>query len=1020
MIYLHTLGDAMIKVGEKEIRPTAPLVFAALLYLCVERGRRVPRAALQELLFPNSDERSGAHSLRQLLYKLRQLGVPVRADSSSASIPRDLVAEDRALLTLPLSDDNLARLRGDILTCQQTRFPEPFVEWLVLQREKIASDARDALIDNVRFHRERLDWKQVAISAEVLLASDPLHEEAVIALAEALAAIGLRRNALAVVDTFTREASPVDRSDKLKRLRDRISSFDPGLNRSRGVAFVGRESDTEVVAHQFSKLRAGQSSLLSVFGEAGIGKTRLVEEACIGGRLQGCNIQVVRCTPVFSARPMSVFLELAPRLLACRGALGVSPQSLSIIQLLVSHDDAADLPVDLLAANDRSDVLKSALRDLIGCVATEAPLVLVIDDAHYADSESLKELAAIVRGAADGAICLLVTTRQRELFRDLRVEDNVTWHRLTPLSAESISALARELLIRHPTVTLTTEILVWIVDSAAGNPLFVQTLCDHYARTREPFSIPNDLLSAIRRRVERLDGRSRRVLEFAVVLGKHCTLSALQSASALSEHDFLESVQQLEDDGLLRVGETGPRVSHELLGECTLSLILPLTRNLLHQRVAAHLEARFDSDHDAVLLWDCAEHWCSSGDTAKALAFVKKCARHAAKIGQVAQALTILERAREFTRSSTELSGLLGDMMVAAKAAGLWIEAYRIAQEFERLLPLPRDHDERELLCIEAKWAAKLEADVASLSRCMNALDAPSAHRLEAAELLLRVAHERLDEGLAKQAFESVSPLLNQNGSTYAELVIPLIYHISFGDKRVGLAIARSLRSGLKVLESIGDQLRMASNVAIAMNLAGQHEESFQMCREYAGRTAEGQRTWHYSFCSSACSALMNLERFEEAQDWYNQAERTRPPTLTSPLDRGHVSTALELALWNRNADRVSSLLASIEPGQLGDSLRANAYITTVELRLRQLDVSYRCDDETITQLLTLYQQVKKTIPDLAPALAEALIRNDDFYRAKDLIEDYLAVARSSSLCIPSSLRDVQARAMEKLVSSSD
>ena len=70
MLYLHTLGDALIKVDEKEIRPTSPLMFAALLYLGMERGHRVPRTALQEMLFPNANERSGAHSVRQLLYKL--------------------------------------------------------------------------------------------------------------------------------------------------------------------------------------------------------------------------------------------------------------------------------------------------------------------------------------------------------------------------------------------------------------------------------------------------------------------------------------------------------------------------------------------------------------------------------------------------------------------------------------------------------------------------------------------------------------------------------------------------------------------------------------------------------------------------------------------------------------------------------------------------------------------------------------------------------------------------------------
>jgi len=69
MIQLHTLGEALIKVGERDIRPTSPLLFAALLYLGMERGRRVSRAALQEMLFPDANERSGAHSLRQLLYK---------------------------------------------------------------------------------------------------------------------------------------------------------------------------------------------------------------------------------------------------------------------------------------------------------------------------------------------------------------------------------------------------------------------------------------------------------------------------------------------------------------------------------------------------------------------------------------------------------------------------------------------------------------------------------------------------------------------------------------------------------------------------------------------------------------------------------------------------------------------------------------------------------------------------------------------------------------------------------------
>ena len=93
MIELHTLGDAVIRIGKREIRPTSPAVFAALLYLGVERGRRVPRTALQELLFPETDERSGAHSLRQLLYKLRQLGVEVESTPTSLALKQEVSDE---------------------------------------------------------------------------------------------------------------------------------------------------------------------------------------------------------------------------------------------------------------------------------------------------------------------------------------------------------------------------------------------------------------------------------------------------------------------------------------------------------------------------------------------------------------------------------------------------------------------------------------------------------------------------------------------------------------------------------------------------------------------------------------------------------------------------------------------------------------------------------------------------------------------------------------------------------------
>src|SRR4029079_539623 len=74
MILVHTLGTALIDVGKCGVNPTSPRKFALLLHLAAERGRRIPRPTLQELIFPDQADRNARHSLRELFYQLRQMG----------------------------------------------------------------------------------------------------------------------------------------------------------------------------------------------------------------------------------------------------------------------------------------------------------------------------------------------------------------------------------------------------------------------------------------------------------------------------------------------------------------------------------------------------------------------------------------------------------------------------------------------------------------------------------------------------------------------------------------------------------------------------------------------------------------------------------------------------------------------------------------------------------------------------------------------------------------------------------
>ena len=505
MIYLHTLGDTLMRIDEREIRPTSPMLFAALLYLGMERGRRVPRAALQELLFPNADERSGAHSLRQLLYKLRQLGAPIEAEGDTISIPAKFVSDDSVGefgLTNGHAQEASKYARG-LLPDYSPGLSDRYDEWLEHQRASVAATVRRQLVAAMGTSRNSVDWTAVERLAQVILQIDPLNEEATLALAEATALSGSKAQAIALLTSYEQETGRADLKLAPSLLRRRISDRLP--NQKRGplrTPFVGRDTDAAVLGHEIRRVRASNSAHVVIAGEPGIGKSRLLEEAASLAVLDGLHVHTVRCQPHHKTRPLGVFIELVPSLLSCRGALGVSPQSLDYLRLLVSHDDdRADGAVDARDDVSRSALLVTAIRDLIDAVAAETALFVAIEDVHCADTASLRELSELVHASRTRPLMLVYTTRALEELRQIgAIHDETTICKLRPLGEESMEGLACFLLSNADEGT-PKDIVAWCAQSAGGNPLFLQALCAHYTETREPYSVPRDLVSATTRRL---------------------------------------------------------------------------------------------------------------------------------------------------------------------------------------------------------------------------------------------------------------------------------------------------------------------------------------------------------------------------------------------------------------------------------------------------------------------------------------------------------------------------------------
>lgn len=1001
MIHLHTLGDARITIGEREIRPSSPMVFAALLYLGVERGRRVPRAALQELLFPDVDPRARSHSLRQLLYKLKTLGTPLEVNASTVSIPAISVFDDSALEdTCNWSDPFVARARLGFVPGYEPALSDNFRQWLDRERAVVITRLRTALIDMLSQRRHQAHWSSVATLSEALLSLDPLNEEATLGLAESVAAMGSKHKALAIISAYEAETDSALRIAPAL-LRQRITeAFRSSSNADAGV-LVGRTDELSAIVTRVVQPTRSNSPISLIVGEAGIGKTRLLDEILRSASLIGTRALVARCRAHHQERPLSAFIELVPALLQCPGALGVNPDSLKHLRTLVHtanwEVDASDFDDDAA----RVEVVRRALSDLIDAISAEQDIVIAIEDVHWCDSVSLKELRLIA--SQFPTVPVICTSRTLEVIKP-HFANLAAVFRLQPLSHDHMVLVARAMLGPKP----GAELLRWCCDAAAGNPLFMRMLCRHVLEhgTRD---IPLDLKAAISGRLAFLPEASLRALHYAALLGPHLSLTSLQELLGVGPDKFVDCVAQLEDLGYLALRGDNLCVSHDLVSDVALRDMAPVTRRALHARVASFLENTFELTGNTSVLWDCAEQWRLSGDPRKSLQLLRRCAGHASAVGYSGKALEILSHARSLLVNESELPGLLRDMILAAKAAGQLSDVHALGLQLKA--QVGETHCDTETVCLEADWILNDHMDVDRLLQCVESSEASDHHRLDSCLLLLRFAHETCDAVLASQGFSAIMHLL-PSAEALDRLLLELVYFQTFGDRNRGLAAIEELVS-LAPKAPIGDQFRIAHNIVVGLLISGKPHEAIESADDQRQRArALGLQTREFEFTALICACCFCIEDYTNGEQW--MAQLGTPPTQRwSPV---HSTLSAELAIWRKDEQAAADLLHSLSQTGFGRMARDRMNLSGLQLRLRQLDDRFVCSDSEFAELAALYERCKDFVVDeaLVRALAEDLRRRNRARAAIEILDDYVQHARWQCGILSESFNSLRSRLEEE------
>lgn len=367
------------------------------------------------------------------------------------------------------------------------------------------------------------------------------------------------------------------------------------LEQARTEKLVARQPELAALTRLFVAAgSAGEPRLALVQGEAGIGKTRLVAELAAELAAEGALVLAGRCDeePLASYQPFREALRAAGTE-QLEGALrSVAPADRTELGRL-----EPSLAATRLAFSDGNRFqLFEAVAALLGALAETRPLLVVIEDVHWADRSTQRLLAHLANHPTCGGVLLVATMRpggaasaSAEL---LRRPDRVEHLTLTGLDAGDIDALIAALLDDQPTADVTQA----VHRASGGNPLYAREIVRHVrdggsVSLTRVLSVPPQLETIILRRAERLGPDTAHMLTAAAVLGQSFSLDLLSATIDQGPELVLEALAPAVTAGLITETESDHFVfGHAVVRDSLNRSMLASRRIRLHARAAAHLE----------------------------------------------------------------------------------------------------------------------------------------------------------------------------------------------------------------------------------------------------------------------------------------------------------------------------------------------------------------------------------------------------------------------------------------------
>lgn len=438
---------------------------------------------------------------------------------------------------------------------------------------------------------------------------------------------------------------------------------------------------------------SGRPGTVLLSGDAGVGKTRLLIELRDLARAEGWRVFAGHCLDFGeSALPYLPFSEVLGRMSTDLPELldGVTRRHPAIAglqpgQRVRTESDEVPEP----AATERADLF-AAMHHALELAAADAPLLLVVEDLHWADPSTRELLGYLFTRSWTNPVAIVASYRSDDLHRRHPLRRQVAeWSRLpsldrlplSPLPPEAVRALVAELAPEG----LGERRLADIIDRADGNAFFVEEL----VAAGGGDWVPDDLADLLLVRLDHLSEEARQVVRVASVAGRKVTHELLLAASGMPPADLDAGVRQAVEMNVLVAGSRHYEFRHALLGEAVYDDLLPGERVRLHGQYVAALTGGAGRGTAAELarharramdLDRAVEASIEAGDEAYSVGGPDEAARH------YEQALEMLENHDRAERLGIDRSKLAVKAADALNAGGDALRAAELlAEHIERL-----------------------------------------------------------------------------------------------------------------------------------------------------------------------------------------------------------------------------------------------------------------------------------------------------------------------------------------------